>query len=509
MPIMLTSIQRDTIKIIIALGVIKVAFFFRDMVFANFFGIERGADIYFYSLILPMILFSFFAGSFNSFFIPTYLKVKSEQGANRATNYSSQLILYSFLVILLISFLSGWVVPPVVIKMVHPGIILDAEIPTFLHFSRLTALFFFFYLSSALLSSLLQAEHRYSHSFYPQLLMPLMAVVFIVFGSELYYVHSAVYGMLAGSIGCFLVLIFLTHKFGLFAYFFHKFDKLLIKELTVNIQQLVLLLITGIFPSLINVLDQYMAGSLGEGQLTILNYGIRIPDGFSEMLGMGLGIAVFSHFSQWAAEKRHEYIVNATQRLIIYVTIFVIPLCFYLAFFSKPLIGFLFERGAFSAIATKRVSDVLGYYAFVIYFFVIGIIGTRLISALSRNQLVLIFGATNLITKISLNFILIKLLGLPGIPLATLGMYAIGITLIYYLLHKEGLMIFTKSFANKLIIGLACVGTVPLCLIGVRSLLSAADHFIQLGAGLVFTVALTIITAWLNKKFELFYIKPI
>jgi putative peptidoglycan lipid II flippase len=509
MSIKLTPIQHNTINIIIAIGIIKVAFFLRDVAFANFFGIERSTDVYFYSLILPTILFSLFSGSFNSFFIPTYLKIKTEQGADRGRDYASLLILCGVLIILLISLLCGWVIPPMMITIIHPGVISGVEMQTFLDFSKFTAWFFFFYLSSALLSSLLQAEHRYMYSFYPQLLTPLATIAFIFWGNKFYHIYSAVYGMLAGSAISFLILVVLTYRLNLVAYVFNKTNKLPAKELSVNIQQLLFLFITGVFPSLINVLDQYMAGSLGEGQLTVLNYGIRIPDGLSEMLGMGLGIAVFSHFSQWATEKRHEYLINATQRIIIYVTLTVIPLCFYLIFFAKPLVGFLFERGAFSSMATQKVSEVLGSYAFVIYFFVIGIIGTRLISALARNQLILIFGATNLIIKIILNVILIELLGLRGIPLATLGMYFVGIAIIYYLLHKEGLLIFTKSFSRKLIFAWACVIAVPICLLGIRSLLFSAGYFIQSAVGLLFTMGLAVMLVLFNQRSRLSYIKPI
>lgn len=501
----LTPIQSNTIKIIIAIGIIKVAFFLKDVVFANFFGIERSTDIYFYSLILPTILFTLISGSFNSFFIPTYLRIKTEQGPPMAKQYASSLILCGFLVVLFIGFVCGWIIPSVTIETIH-GFRSETEALVFMEFSRVTALFFAFYLASSLLGSLLQAEHRYLYSFYPQLVIPLMTAVFIIFGHRVYYVYSAVYGMLLGAILCFLIFVFSTYKLRLFDW---SFKKLPLQKLTVNIKQLILLLVTGIFPSLINVLDQFMAGSLGEGQLTALNYGVRIPDGFSEILGMGLAIAVFSHFSQWAAEKRYDYLVNATQRIIIYVTLFVIPLCFYLVFFATPLVRFLFERGAFSPMATLKVSEVLVYYAFVIYLFVIGIIGTRIISALSKNQLIFIFGATNLAAKVVLNIVFIKLLGLRGIPLATLGMYAIGIVLIYYLLHKEGLVIFTRGFVKKLLVGLACVVAVSLGVLGIRFLLFSMNDFIQLTAGLLLATTLTIILVVINRNLKLFYINPL
>ena len=112
MSIKLTPIQHNAINIIIAIGNHQSRIFLRDAAFANFFGIERSTDVYFYSLILPTILFSLFSGSFNSFFIPTYLKIKTEQGADRGRDYASLLILRGVLIILLISLLCGWVIPP-------------------------------------------------------------------------------------------------------------------------------------------------------------------------------------------------------------------------------------------------------------------------------------------------------------------------------------------------------------------------------------------------------------
>ncbi len=476
----LSPIQRNTLLIFVAIGILKIVGFLRDIVLANFFGVNRTVDVYYYSMIVPFVLLVIFSAGFNAFFIPTYIKIKFLWGKQKAQDYCSNFIIYAVVPLTLITFICGWMIPKGLVSVNPPFFQSKEEIQTFLLFSKWFAFFFFLSNLTNFFSSLFQAEHYYAYSFYPQLIIPVSTIVFIIFGHKHDGITAAVYGLICGAFLSFLCSFLISVRTGLFFILPHKIS---LKEITYNIDQLGFSTMSVVLPSLIVGIDQYMAGHLGEGKLTSLIYGIRIPDGFSEIIGMGLGVAAFSHFSQWAVTQDRQSMIRATQRILIYATLFVVPLCFYLIIYSEQLIRFLFERGAFSVEATEQVSIVLRYYALNSFLFIISVIGMRLLSALHKNHIILILSLVGFILKISLNLLFIQWFGLTGIPLATMGMYLISISLIYYFLTKLGLHILLNPFVKRMTI--ACLFSLMVipCLIGILQISNEFNGFGKLFLG--------------------------
>ena len=83
-----------------------------------------------------------------------------------------------------------------------------------------------------------------------------------------------------------------------------------------------------------------------------------------------------------------------------------------LIYLSYPLVELLFERGAFDSTDTYLVAHVQIYYLLQLPFYMLAIMGTRLMSALSLNQVLLKIAGINLIVNIVGNLILMQYMGL-------------------------------------------------------------------------------------------------
>ncbi len=439
----LSPLQRSSLVIIFATGLIKIPLVLRDIAMAGYFGIDKQMDLYLYALIVPAFLAALTTASFNYFFIPSYVTVKTQKGADHARQYVDQLFTLALIFMLLFTFLLGLFVPHILIRM-NPGIFTRPELITqFFVFSFLASALFGFQIIALILAFLLQAEHRYLDSLLPQALAPVVSIFGIVLFGKSCGIISALYGGLLGSVTSFGVLYLLCHRFKIIS---GPGPAMALKKIDVDYSQLMLLTFAFILPSLLGVIDQQMAISLGEGKLAALTYGLRLPDGITEIFCGGLSIAVFSYFSEWYARGQHHELVEATQKVIVFSTLLLIPMSLFLFLCARPIISLLFERGAFTLEATMLVSQNLKFYCFAMYFVVVATIGAKVISAIRENRFFLGFAIKLFVIKIVFNIVFIRVLGINGIALASVITHIASCALVFIFLYKKGIHILEKSF---------------------------------------------------------------
>jgi len=178
------------------------------------------------------------------------------------------------------------------------------------------------------------------------------------------------------------------------------------------------------------VIDQTMASTLGSGSVSSLEYGRRIADVVVGIAAMGLGTAVLPHFSRLVVDRDFAAIHQTlrTWKRVIAIAgacgvLLTLPL-------SLPLVRFLFQGGAFSQADAVAVSHVQLCYVAQAPFYLIGILGVRLLSALGENRTLLVISCINVATNLLGNLVLMRVLGLPGIALSTACVYVISMCII-------------------------------------------------------------------------------
>jgi putative peptidoglycan lipid II flippase len=179
------------------------------------------------------------------------------------------------------------------------------------------------------------------------------------------------------------------------------------------------------------IVDQAMAAMLSSGSVSTLNYGKKVA---AFLLGIGslsLSTAVLPHFSRMVAV--HDWSgIRYTLRTYTLLTLLVtVPLTAVLMYWSQSIVQMLFQRGSFTATDTSIVSQVQTYAFLQIPFYIVGIFGVRLLSALAKNHVLMLISGINLIANVLGNYLLMRFYGVAGITLSTSTVYAIAMTLIF------------------------------------------------------------------------------
>jgi len=185
------------------------------------------------------------------------------------------------------------------------------------------------------------------------------------------------------------------------------------------------------------VVDQSMAAMLGPGSVAALSYGNRVVSLIIGIGSLSLSTAIFPYFSRMVAANDWAGVratVKTYARLIVLITV---PITLALVYFSNPIVGLLFERGAFTAGDAHLVGRVQALYLLQTPFYFLGIMGVRLLSALKMNHILMGISAINLFTNIVANYVFMRYLDLPGISLSTSLVYFISAILIYLFLRSR------------------------------------------------------------------------
>jgi putative peptidoglycan lipid II flippase len=185
------------------------------------------------------------------------------------------------------------------------------------------------------------------------------------------------------------------------------------------------------------LVDQSMAAMLESGSVATLNYANKVVAMILGISSMAIGTAVLPHFSRLIASENWSevrYTFRTYTRLIIMVTIPATLILFYL---SEPITKLLFERGAFTSQDTQLVAQTQAYYLLQLPFYVLGILGVRLISAMAKNKVLMHISFVNLIINIIGNYFFMQYLGVAGIALSTAIVYALSTGIVFFYLTNK------------------------------------------------------------------------
>jgi putative peptidoglycan lipid II flippase len=173
------------------------------------------------------------------------------------------------------------------------------------------------------------------------------------------------------------------------------------------------------------LVDQSMAAMLGPGSVSVLNYGNRISAVIVTIGATAVSTAVLPQFSRMVAAGLWDNVrstIKTYARLIFFITI---PLSLIMILISQALVTVLFQRGAFTPGDTLQVAAVQSLYILQLPFYVVGMLFVRLISAFKANHILMWGTAISFVLNISLDYLFMKRLGVPGIALSTSVVYLV------------------------------------------------------------------------------------
>lgn len=384
----------------------------KELVVAWRFGTGEDLDVFLIAVVVPSLIVNIVGGSFHGALIPTYIKVREQEGIQAAQRLLSSVTVSSLAVlgIMCIAMLASaqWYLP-----LIGKG--LDPE--------KLELAFYILFISvpvvilrgiGVIWGGVVNAGERFALVALVPILTPVMTLILMM--EKSLGIYSLALGWLGGIVFQFIVLgSALKRKgiaLGLRWYGLDTNQRQVMREFTSAMAGAVLM-------SSNTIIDQVMAGMLSPGSLASLNYGNKVIAFPVGLLTTGLSTAIIPYFSKMVSLENWLAIRHTFWRYMGIIFMVSWPVTIVLCTFTEPIIRFVFQRGAFTVEDTHVVAKIQFCYALQIPSYLGANLVVRLISAFYSNQILLWASLISTGSNITLNYILIKFMGVSGIALST------------------------------------------------------------------------------------------
>lgn len=411
-------------------GLVKFASIGKELVVAWKFGTGDELDAFVMALVVPLFVTTVIAGSFNSALIPTYIKVREQEGQKAAQKLFSGIVVWAIL------FLVGTTVIIAIAAPLYLPVLASGFSAEKL---RLTTLLLWSLSPLVLLNGViniwggvLNAGERFALAAFTPALTPLFTVIMLLTFPQL-GIYALAWGWVLGSMLEIAILGIGLHK--------QKISILLRwTKYDANLNQVAkqyIPVVTGAFLMCsTNLVDQAMAAMLDSGSVAALSYANRVIALPLTLATLALGTAVVPYFSKTIAQKNWIRIKDTFNYYLRLIFVTTVPLTIVLILASQLIVKTLFERGSFNADDTLIVSQIQICYALQIPFFIATIFVVKLINSMGVNYFLAWGSGISLIANIVGNYAFVEWIGVEGIALSTSCVYLISFIFLYVLTKK-------------------------------------------------------------------------
>ncbi|WP_438444675.1 murein biosynthesis integral membrane protein MurJ [Gorillibacterium sp. sgz5001074] len=391
---------------------------------AGYYGTSDELDAFLVAFVVPLFVLNILTSSFNGSLIPTYIRVKMQEGLVPAKKLLVTFIIVNFIGLAVVVALLYLLGAPMIHQLYSSFSEEKLELTLRLYWGLIPVIFFSG--MGSCFTAVLNANEHYKLVSWVTITSPLVIISFLLWkGANVDYL---VYGTLIGVIFETCLLFLYTLKLRLLAPLkWYGLDHN-IREVA---KQYFPMIVGSILLGNMTIVDQTMAATLDEGSVAILSYGGKIISLVAGVFALALSSVLLPHVSKLAANKEWISLKEAAKKHTLYILLFSIPIMYAIILSSDWIVRILFERGEFAAADTNRVSIVQRCLAVQIPFYIAGIFGSRLLSALNHNSRMMWINIGSLIFNIVLNYIFMRPLGVAGIALSTSFVYFISSVLIF------------------------------------------------------------------------------
>ena len=392
----------------------KIIAYSKDLVLAYYYGTSQIVDIFVIAVNVPMLLFTFLGSAISAGYIPRYNSIQNKYGANRANQFTSNLMNILFLVFLFITILI-LVFTKQFIYIFASGFTGD-KLSTAIYFTRISSLSLIISVPVAVLSSFLHMKGKFWIVSLKTVPMNLVLITFIIFGNK--DPNLLIYGFVIGTVTQLLVILPSIYK--------EKFKYSPIVNLKDEDIKKFIILVAPIFLAIaindINqIVDKTLASNLGDGAISALNYAHKIDTIVKTIFVSSVTIVMFPSISKLGSSKEYKKMNNTIIESLVIISLLMVPATLALIVFSKETVTLLYGRGNFDESSISNTSYALIFYS-------IGMLGfgfrqalTRVFYAIDRFKIPLYNSFFAAIINIGLNlvFYLYTNMGIGGLALAT------------------------------------------------------------------------------------------
>ncbi len=440
----------------------QIVAFISGLVISTTFGATSSTDTYYASLILPTSLANLVINILTNLFAPIYLELLHRDPIQQRPMIASlQFVTY---VALLGAATVSLIAVPISISLrnIHASNTIEATIfgVTLGALTPLVGL-------TRLSSTICEAHGHYGLPAITALLNPLAFVAILLLTTPVLGIYSLICANLAGQTAEFLVLtIYARHRLNVpirpSPHLHPAVREMILQSISPAITYCALIFVP--------IFDRTAAATLDAGSLTAFHFGERIVI----VLDLIIMTSVISPISNYWAQRTAELTIDSAARtfnsVISSMLFILVPLCLSGFALRYALFSVLFHHGQFNLdMLAAKVFGLLLLSAPLNYMIVI-IVRLLLIARNTRTQMILALSVS--MQNTFFNFLLVPILGLPGIPLSTLLSRVIVLAMSFYFLKNQFRKINLKAILPNLARTLSCAGIMFAALFFLQTVLS-------------------------------------
>lgn len=387
----------------------KATGFFREILFANFFGLSRDYEFYLVASILPITLNSISLYIYQNYFIPAYSK-HNINDSQRALQFAKSVFINSFL----ISVIS------LLILIVFKIQILSLYVGTEFISEKTELLFIIFSCTipfgiiSGFLTAYLQTNFNFKSPAIAGLMLNLFTIIALVIFKEKNIVIIAV----AYFAGTFIQTLILFRISKFWRIIFNKFLNPQIESVSQN-SLIIWIILIEVIGQLYVLSDRYFLSKVDEGGIAAINYATTIFLLPISIITISVTTAILPNFSQLASVKLNEELKEKLKVALTNTSLIFIPITLIFIFFGKEVIRILFERGNFNNQSTQMTYEVLCYLSLSLIFYSLYGILNKLFYVYEMVKTLFFVTLLGISFKLILNFILVDSMKQNGLVIAT------------------------------------------------------------------------------------------
>lgn len=457
------SVKKTVLKATTLIGaatfITFVLGYIRDMIMVAKFGATSSTDAWIVASTIPDLAYKFlFLGALGSVFIPTFTRYLAIDKEKEAWGLASSVINLGVIILAILTVLVI-IIAPAITSILAPGFSEDIKALTTKLIKIIIPVIVITWVSG-LLGGILQAYLRFSPSAISSVLSSATLVAFLLYFSDRYGIFSLAYGTIAGLILSVLIMVLIVTREKIPYRFSFDLKHPEIK----NIVWLMLPLAGAeLIGKGIGIVDRFFASGLSPGSITSLQIASRLSSIPVFLFATASSIAIFPFLSRYAGQNKIEDLKEILTFGIKISLLIAIPSMIGLMVLRKPIIQLLFERGSFTPQDTDITATMLLYYS-------LGLTAQALIPLLFKTlytfqytKIILRYETIYFILNIIFDYLFIKIMGAPGIALATSVIVPFMVVYILRELRKQNIDIkfsILSPFLKKIIFASVLMGLI-------------------------------------------------
>ena len=400
----------------------------RELIIANRFGTSDQVDAYLVALLLPSLVVQVIVNAFSTALIPIYVRRREESGAAEAGKLAAHAMAFG-LIALSVMMAVLYLATPFLIPLLATAFPPAKQALASNYFAWLAPLVLL-QGAATMWSSLINAEKRFVGVSLLPTVTPVLAIAVLFSPLAAAGMQVVVYAMLVGAVIEAVLAGTMAFRIGLPLPHLGPIDAKLRQVFRRSAPLLV-----GIALMNCNLfVDQFCASLTGSGGVAMLNYGNKVVTALLALSAMPVGVAVMPFFTTLAAKEEWMTLRHSLRFWSLVIAVVAVPATAGFIALS-PFIVRLFYPG-FADGTLVTVIKVQQGYLLQLPFYLLGILGVQMLTALGMVRKILIIAIFSFTINLVLDLVLPRFIGLPGIALSTSIMYVCSSIVIFIVMFR-------------------------------------------------------------------------